>query len=88
MNRLAPSRRAGLPDPTDRPVVSAVEAFAVLGIDRRTGYRAIRDGTFPVAVVRIGRVIRIPTRALRRLVEADQSPAEPIGRLDGVEGES
>lgn len=88
MNRLAPSRRVGLPDPTDRPVISAVEAFAVLGIDRSTGYKAIRDGTFPVAVVRVGRVIRIPTRALRRLVEADQSPAEPNRPVHVVEGTS
>ena len=57
-----------LPDPEDRPVLSAEEAFKELGIDRTTGYRAIRDGSFPVEVIHIGRTIRVPTVALRRLL--------------------
>jgi hypothetical protein len=57
-----------LPDPDDRPVVSAEEAFRELGIDRTTGYRAIREGSFPVEVIRIGRTIRVPTISLRRLL--------------------
>jgi predicted DNA-binding transcriptional regulator AlpA len=64
-----------LPDPADRPVISAEEAFRELGIDRTTGYRSIRDGTFPVEIVRVGRNIRIPTIALRRLLQLDA--AEP-----------
>ena len=60
-----------LPDPTERPVISAEEAFRELGIDRTTGYRSIRDGTFPVEVVRVGRIIRVPTLALRRLLHLD-----------------
>jgi predicted DNA-binding transcriptional regulator AlpA len=58
-----------LPDPMDRPVISAEEAFAELGIDRSTGYRAIREGTFPVPVLRIGRLIRVPVAPLRRLLQ-------------------
>jgi hypothetical protein len=57
-----------LPNPDDRPVVSAEEAFRELGIDRTTGYRAIREGSFPVEVIRIGRTIRVPTISLRRLL--------------------
>ena len=38
-----------IPDPTSRACVTADEAFAELGIDRTTGYRAIKEGTFPVA---------------------------------------
>jgi hypothetical protein len=57
-----------LPNPDDRPVVSAEEAFRELGIDRTTGYRAIREGSFPVEVIRIGRAIRVPTISLRRLL--------------------
>jgi predicted DNA-binding transcriptional regulator AlpA len=64
-----------LPDPSDRPVISAEEAFKELGIDRATGYRSIRDGTFPLEVIRVGRVIRVPTSALRRLLQLDG--AEP-----------
>ena len=66
-----------LPQPTDREVVSAEEAFRALGIDRATGYRSIREGTFPVDVVRVGRLIRVPTSALRRVLKLDG------GELDG-----
>ena len=46
-----------IPHPDERPVLSAEEAFKELGIDRATGYRAIRDGTFPIEVIRVGRAI-------------------------------
>ncbi len=62
-----------IPDPTTRPCVTAEEAFAELGIDRTTGYRSIKDGTFPIPVIRVGRLIRIPTAALRRLLAGDDS---------------
>jgi predicted DNA-binding transcriptional regulator AlpA len=65
-----------IPNPAEQPVVSAEEAFAQLGIDRTTGYRAIREGTFPLEVIRIGRAIRVPTKALRRLLQFDEQ-AEP-----------
>jgi hypothetical protein len=65
-----------LPDPTERPVISAEEAFRELRIDRTTGYRSIRDGTFPVEVVRVGRIIRVPTIALRRLLHLDSAEPE------------
>lgn len=68
--------RPMLPDPATRPVVSAEEAFAELGIDRGTGYKAIRDGTFPVPIIRVGRTIRVPTAALRRLLLIDVEPTE------------
>src|SRR2546421_191185 len=61
-----------LPDPEATPCLSADEAFAQLGIDRTTGYRAIRDGTFPVPVIRVGRLIRVPTLALRRLLAVEE----------------
>ena len=69
-----------LPDPATRPVLTAEEAFAELGIDRGTGYKAIRDGTFPVPVIRVGRIIRVPTAALRRLLLID-----PDARVDRSE---
>ena len=58
-----------LPHSSERAVVSAEEAFKALGVDRTTGYRSIRNGTFPVNVVRVGRVIRVPTSALRRVLQ-------------------
>lgn len=63
-----------LPDPASRPCITADEAFAHLGIERNTGYRAIRAGTFPLPVIRVGRVIRVPTAALRSLLLGDLSP--------------
>jgi excisionase family DNA binding protein len=56
-------------DPKLPPFLSAEEAFAILGVDRKTGYRAIKSGTFPVRVVRVGRLIRVPTAALARALE-------------------
>ena len=82
-----------IPDPASRPVVSAEEAFAELGIDRTTGYRAIRDGTFPLEVIRVGRLIRVPTTALRELLgfnsggdsRSEQLPSMADGRPDSTE---
>ena len=65
----------------ERPTISPEEAFRVLGINRTTGYKAIQDGTFPVAVLRVGRLIRIPTAALARLLQAEQLP--PTGSEEG-----
>lgn len=65
--------------------VSAEEAFEQLGIDRNTGYRAIRRGTFPLPTIRVGRVIRVPTAALRDLLVLDDaryhSTEEPDGEM-------
>ena len=66
-----------IPDPATRACITADEAFAELGIDRTTGYRAIKDGTFPVPVIRVGRLIRVPTAALRRLLDADDDLENP-----------
>ena len=52
-----------------RSCVTAEEAFACLGIDRTTGYRSIKEGTFPLPVIRVGRLIRVPIAAIRRLLE-------------------
>jgi predicted DNA-binding transcriptional regulator AlpA len=68
---VARARRFGRFVILNHPVVSAEEAFQLLCIDRTTGYKAIRDGTFPLPVVRIGRVIRIPTAALVQLLDPE-----------------
>lgn len=70
---------SALPDPDAQPFLSAEEAFAVFGIDRKTGYRAIKDGSFPVAVIRVGRLIRVPTAAVARLLRgADARPSDEL----------
>jgi predicted DNA-binding transcriptional regulator AlpA len=80
---VARARRFGRFIILNHPVVSAEEAFQLLCIDRTTGYKAIRDGTFPLPVVRIGRVIRIPTAALVQLLDPDLG-SDPAG--DSQEG--
>jgi predicted site-specific integrase-resolvase len=61
-------------------VCSADQAFRCLGIDRTTGYRAIKTGSFPLPVIRVGRTIRIPTAALRRLLTGE-APDEDVSSV-------
>lgn len=68
-------RHAGL-NALQRPVLSADEAFRLLEIDRTTGYKAIREGTFPVPIVRVGRLIRVPTMAMLRLLNPSETDAD------------
>ena len=42
------------------------DAALVLDIDRKVAYTAVREGRIPS--IRIGRVIRVPTAALRKLL--------------------
>ena len=72
-----------IPDPTTRSCVTADEAFAELGIDRTTGYRAIQEGTFPVPIIRVGRLIRVPTAPLRRLLDPLLGEADYENLYDG-----
>jgi predicted DNA-binding transcriptional regulator AlpA len=57
----------------DAKCVSAEEAFRHLGIDRTTGYRAIKDGTFPLPIIHVGRLLKVPTAALQRLLDPDHA---------------
>jgi excisionase family DNA binding protein len=57
-----------LPNAAARPVISAEEAFALLGIHRSTGYKSIRDSSFPLPTFKVGNKIRIPTAAVLRLL--------------------
>lgn len=52
-----------------KSLLSVEEASELLGTDRATCYRAIRNGTFPLPVVRLGGRIRIPLKAIERLVD-------------------
>lgn len=55
-------------------LLSVAEAAILLGIDRATCYRAIRNETLPVPVVRLGGRIRIPRRAVERLLDGAEQP--------------
>ena len=68
--------RAGMPrpasalDPADPlpAVLDLVEAAALLGVGRTTAYRLVHDGQWPTPVLRLGRLIKIPTQPLLELL--------------------
>jgi hypothetical protein len=50
------------------PTIPAELAFKMLGCGRSNGYQQIRDGSFPVPVLRLGRVLKVPTLPLLELL--------------------
>jgi excisionase family DNA binding protein len=60
-------------DPAVHPTVSVDEAAKVLAISRGTAYEGIRTGQIPS--IRIGGRIRVPTAALRRMLQLDPVPS-------------
>jgi excisionase family DNA binding protein len=57
-----------------RPLLSVEDAALLLGETRSTLYRAIRAGTLPLPVFQIGARMRIPRRAVERLIEGRVPP--------------
>ncbi|GAA4964472.1 DNA-binding protein [Kineococcus glutinatus] len=50
------------------PVVDVPTAAAVLGIGRTAAYELIRTDSWPTPIVRLGKLIRVPTAPLLDLV--------------------
>ena len=50
------------------PVVDLPTAAAMLGIGRTLAYRLVRTGQWPTPVLRIGRLIKVPTGPLLDLL--------------------
>ena len=65
-------------DPSIRPTLDIDEYAALLGVSRSTAYLAARRGEIPI--VRVGRRLRVPTAAVRRLLQLD----EPASVADGT----
>jgi excisionase family DNA binding protein len=69
---------ATLPDSAEgrpAPETCSVEtAAARLGIGRSLAYEMAREGRFPVPVLRLGRKLVIPTRALDRVLGVEDRP--------------
>lgn len=59
---------------TLRPTVDLATAASMLGIGRTASYELVRTGQFPVRILRIGRVIRVPTAPLLQLLGLEHSP--------------
>jgi predicted DNA-binding transcriptional regulator AlpA len=55
------------------PVLTVVQAAALLGIGRSNAYHAVKTQTWPTRVVHIGRCIRIPTAEVLRLLGIETS---------------
>jgi hypothetical protein len=73
------STRTTLADAASLPAsLCLVEAAALLGIGRTHAYTLEATGQFPVPVLRLGRVIRVPTAPLLDLLGLPvASPAAP-----------
>jgi hypothetical protein len=54
------------------PVVDVPTAAAVLGIGRTAAYELIRVGNWPTPILRLGKLIRIPTAPLLELVQVSR----------------
>ena len=49
-------------------MLDLVEAAALLGVGRTTAYRLVHDDQWPTPVLRLGRLIKIPTQPLLELL--------------------
>ena len=54
------------------PVVDVPTAAAILGIGRTAAYELIRLGKWPTPVLRLGKLIRIPSAPLLELVKVER----------------
>jgi len=57
-----------VPTIPDTPTTTVKVAAEVLGVAEWSLYNAIREGTAPFPVVRVGRRLVVPTAPLRRLL--------------------
>lgn len=65
------------------PLLDVPTAATVLGIGRSLAYQLVQTDQWPTPVLRIGRLIKIPTAPLRRLIDADPATA-PTDATDRV----
>jgi excisionase family DNA binding protein len=68
--RPSTRRPASALDPGVRmpAVLDLVEAAALLGVGRTTAYRLVHDQQWPTPVLRVGRLIKIPSQPLLELL--------------------
>ncbi len=58
------------------PLVDVTTAAQVLGISRTLAYQLVKADRWPTTVLRVGKLIRIPTAALLRIVD-DEVRTQP-----------
>lgn len=54
---------------------SLAEVARKFGISRATAYRRANEGNFPVPVLRVGSLFRVPKAPVDRLLRGEVSPA-------------
>jgi predicted DNA-binding transcriptional regulator AlpA len=68
-------RVAAMTTVSDTPaVVDLPVAAQMLGVGRTFAYQLVRDGQWPTPIIRVGRLIKVPTAPLRDLLEG-----RPVG---------
>lgn len=65
--QISPQQLRELPTVIDVPT-----AAAILGIGRTAAYELVRTNRWPTPVVHVGKLIRIPTAPLLRMVGIEQ----------------
>jgi hypothetical protein len=68
---VAPNPAPHVPTVDESPTVPLVLAGAACGLGRSASYDAHKAGKLPFPVLEIGGKYRVPTAALRRLLELD-----------------
>ena len=61
------------------PVLDVPTAAKVLGIGRSLAYELVRRGEWPTTVLHVGKLIKIPTEPLVRLLGAAPEPSSDAG---------
>ena len=77
----APAAKPRLPAVLDLP-----RAAAMLGVGRTTAYKLVQQGRCPTPILRIGRLIKVPTKPLLDVLSANpaQGVASQAGAPDGA----
>jgi excisionase family DNA binding protein len=70
-----------------KPLLSVEETAILLGETRSTLYRAVKAGTLPLPMFRIGSRIRIPRSAVERLI-AGEAPGQSASIAEAEELDS
>src|SRR5262245_13414647 len=74
---LFESRKAAAREALEKELTVTVPVAAVLlGLSKNHVYDLIHENAFPVPTITLGRTFRVPTRALREVLQAQESSPE------------
>jgi predicted DNA-binding transcriptional regulator AlpA len=71
-------------DETLPPVLDLPHAAALLGVGRTTAYRLVHEQQWPTPVLRLGRLIKIPTKPLLDLLAGATADQRDLGAAGAV----